>query len=210
METETEHMEPYEHEHGLTHAYGDGEHSYGRGLRRRLGAATVLAVVIAVTGCGQAPAASPSTTPTLTNPTTTDPAPTDPGPPWTGLPWIGPAPAPAPTDELVEVVASGGFAGITNRLTVRYDGSFTLTHGSGQPSPGTMTPEDTAALRAALESPAYACVPEQPYGRPVADGFTYEITYKHRVVVTRDGAPRPPALQRVLDALPGGGPPTGP
>ncbi|MEU8539009.1 hypothetical protein AB0C52_03250 [Streptomyces sp. NPDC048717] len=203
METEhTEHTEPYGHEHG--HAL-QSERTYGRGLRRRLGAATVLAVVIAVTGCGQAPAASPSATPAPA-----DLAPTDPGPPWTSPPWIAPTPAPAPTDELVEVVASGGFAGITNRLTVRYDGSFTLTHGAGQPSPGTMTPENTAALRAALENPAYAYVPEQPYGTPVADGFTYEITYRHRVVVTRDGAPRPPALQRVLDALPGGGPPTGP
>ncbi|MCZ0981273.1 hypothetical protein O1L60_26210 [Streptomyces diastatochromogenes] len=56
--------------------------------------------------------------------------------------------------------------------------------------------------------PAFALVPERPTGSPIPDGFQYEVTYRGRTVVADDGE-RPPALQRVFAALPGGGPPTG-
>ncbi|MFE1349222.1 hypothetical protein [Streptomyces sp. NPDC058757] len=110
---------------------------------------------------------------------------------------------------LVEVGVSGGFAGVDNRLVVREDGSWTLTSRGGEPRTGRMGAEELAELRAALEDPAYARVPERPGGRPVADGFRYAVTHHDRTVVAGDGE-RPAALQRVFDALPGGGPPTSP
>ncbi|MCX2183423.1 hypothetical protein KV205_23245 [Streptomyces sp. SKN60] len=157
---------------------------------KRYGAAAVLAAVVVVTGCGQAPAAPPET----------------PGPSSTATR----DEQPAPQEDLVEVVVSGGFAGVRNKLVVHYDGSWTLRRGTGEPTTGRMTPAQVAELRAALEDPAYAQVPDRPTGRPVADGFEYAVTYAHRLVLTRDGEDRPPALQRVFDALPDGGPPTAP
>lgn len=160
---------------------------------KRYGAAAALAAVVVVTGCGQAPAAPPDSS---AGPGTSSTATRD--------------EQPAPQEDLVEVVVSGGFAGLRNKLVVRYDGSWTLRKGTGEPTTGRMTPDQVAELRAALEDPAFARVPDRPTGRPVADGFEYAVTYAHRLVLTRDGEDRPPALQRVFDALPDGGPPTAP
>ncbi|MEV6248411.1 hypothetical protein AB0M38_19745 [Streptomyces sp. NPDC051742] len=110
---------------------------------------------------------------------------------------------------LVEVVVNGGLAGVRNQLVVHYDGTWTSRSGTKPPRTGRMTPAEAAELRAALEDPAYARVPDRPTGGPIPDGFQYFVTYRHRLVVADDGE-RPPALRRVFDALPGGGPPTGP
>ncbi|KQX47282.1 MULTISPECIES: hypothetical protein [unclassified Streptomyces] len=120
-----------------------------------------------------------------------------------------PAADPQPGEVLVEVAVSGGFAGVDNRLVVHYDGTWTSRSRAKAPRTGQQTPAEAAELRAALADPAYAQVPERPTGRPVADGFQYSLTYRGRVVVAGDGE-RPPALERVFDALPGGGPPTSP
>ncbi|MFE6226324.1 hypothetical protein [Streptomyces sp. NPDC057854] len=110
---------------------------------------------------------------------------------------------------LVEVGVSGGFAGVDNRLVVREDGSWTVRSRSGEQRSGRMTAGGLAELRAALDDPAYARVPERPAGRPVADGFQYTVTYHDRTVVAGDGD-LPAALRRVFDALPEGAPPTSP
>ncbi|GEB59870.1 hypothetical protein GCM10017674_10020 [Streptomyces gardneri] len=107
------------------------------------------------------------------------------------------------------MVVNGGFAGVSNQLVVHYDGSWTSRSGTRPPRTGQQTPAEAAELRAALEDPAYARVPNRPTGSPIADGFQYFITYRHRLVVSGDGE-RPPALQRVFAALPEGGPPTSP
>ncbi|MFE7580457.1 hypothetical protein ACFU5Y_02690 [Streptomyces gardneri] len=116
---------------------------------------------------------------------------------------------PRPGEVLVEVVVNGGFAGVRNQLVVHYDGSWTSRSGTRPPRTGQQTPAEAAELRAALEDPAYARVPDRPTGSPIADGFQYFVTYRHRLVVSGDGE-RPPALQRVFAALPEGGPPTSP
>ncbi|MEU3687080.1 hypothetical protein [Streptomyces narbonensis] len=107
------------------------------------------------------------------------------------------------------MVVSGGLAGVRNQLVVHYGGSWTSRSGTKPPRTGQQTPAEAAELRAALEDPAYARVPNRPTGSPVADGFQYLITYRHRLVVAGDGE-RPAALQRVFAALPEGGPPTSP
>ncbi|WP_406082056.1 hypothetical protein OG468_27480 [Streptomyces zaomyceticus] len=150
--------------------------------------------------------AVPSTAPTA--PTTpSDPsapgATTTPGTPET------PTADPRPNEVLVEVVVNGGFAGVRNQLVVHYDGSWTSRSGTRPPRTGQQTPAEAAELRAALEDPAYARVPERPKGSTIADGFQYYVTYRHRLVVADDGE-RPPALRRVFAALPEGGPPTSP
>ncbi|MFI8827759.1 hypothetical protein [Streptomyces sp. NPDC053431] len=169
---------------------------------KRYGVATVLAAVVALAGCSQAPAADPEDSGLSIPPVPSGPAVS------TGT--AGGPDEPAPQEVLVEVVVNGGFAGVSNKLVVRYDGGYTLRKGTRPPTSGRMTKAQAAELRAALEDPAYAEVPERPTGRPAADGFTYYVTYAHRLVVTQDGEDRPPALQRVFQALPEGHPPTAP
>ncbi|MFB6840516.1 hypothetical protein [Streptomyces sp. NPDC056361] len=209
-----------------------------RGVRRKWCGALLLAAALTVggtSGCGSgapsAPGGPPSTASTPPAPpteTTTGGTPPDAGTPGTkppdastppaprtDPPATGPTPAsttppqtPRPGDVLVEVVVTGGLAGIHNRLVVRYDGTWTSTSGVKPPRTGHMAPAATAELRAALEDPAYARVPPRPTGSPIPDGFEYRITHHHRLVIAGDGE-RPPALQRVFAALPEGGPPTG-
>ncbi|MER7950766.1 hypothetical protein ABTY59_25575 [Streptomyces sp. NPDC096079] len=157
------------------------------------------ALVAGVSGCGPGTPSAPGGSPSSAS------APAVPGP-TTGP--GAPAEDPQPGEVLVEVVVNGGLAGVRNRLVVHYDGSWTIRSGARPPRTGTQTPAEAAELRAALEDPAYALVPERPTGEPIADGFQYSVTYRHRLVVADDGE-RPPALQRVFAALPEGGPPTG-
>ncbi|MFC8588100.1 hypothetical protein ACFUGD_26630 [Streptomyces sp. NPDC057217] len=196
----------------------------GRGSRC---GAVLLAAVLAggAAGCGQgsgAPPApgAPGTTagPSASGPTTGPSAPGTTTEPGTSGTTTGPgattgpsAPKddPRPGRVLVQVTVTGGFAGVRNRLVVHRDGAWTVRSGDKPPRTGRQTPAEAAELRAALEDPAFALVPARPTGRPIADGFQYEVVHRHRVVVAGDGE-RPPALQRVFDALPEGGPPTSP
>ncbi|MFV6027746.1 hypothetical protein [Streptomyces sp. NPDC056264] len=160
--------------------------------------------------------AEPGTTATTTAPGTTTPTGAATAPGTTSAPAPGTPSAPGtstadphPAEVLVEVVVNGGLAGVSNKLVVHTDGSWTSRSGTEEPRTGRQTPAEAARLRAALEDPAYARVPERPTGDPVADGFQYYVTYRHRLVVAGDGE-RPAALQRVFAALPEGGPPTNP
>ncbi|MET9345379.1 hypothetical protein [Streptomyces termitum] len=173
----------------------DAAVEYGTGRGRVWGAVlpgVVAALVLGVGGCAAADG----------------PAAPAPGTSGTGTDAGGTA-EPRASAALVEVAVSGGFAGVDNRLAVAEDGSWTSRSRSGEVRTGRMTAGELAALRAALEDPAYARVPEEPSGRTVADGFRYTVTYHDRAVVAGDDG-RPAALQRVFDALPGGGPPTAP
>jgi hypothetical protein len=166
--------------------------------RARWSGALLLAVVVAVgvSGCGSE---APSSTGGASSP----------GPTTTTGQASPPRQEPSGQEVLVEVAVTGGFAGVNNRLVVREDGGWTLHSRTKEPRGGRMTPDEVARLRAALEDPAYDRVPARPTGEPVRDGFQYAVAHHgHRVVAT-DGAV-PPALRRVLDALPEGGPPTSP
>ncbi|MEV5969107.1 hypothetical protein [Streptomyces sp. NPDC051921] len=171
---------------------------------KRYGVAALLAAVVALAGCSQAPAADPDDS-GLSVP----PAPSG-SPVATATVTAGNRDEPAPQEVLVEVVVNGGFAGVRNKLVVRYDGTYTLHKGTRPPTSGRLTEAGTAELRAALEDPAYAKVPARPTGSPVPDGFTYYVTHAHRLVVAQDGEARPAALERVFKALPEGHPPTAP
>ncbi|MFE5797734.1 hypothetical protein ACFQ8C_34855 [Streptomyces sp. NPDC056503] len=161
--------------------------------------AVVLALVVGVGGCADADEPAPGTTGGDRSGSTASGSATSGG--VTADPRSGTV--------LVEVAVSGGYAGVDNRLVVREDGSWTLRSRNKEPRTGRMGADGLAELRAALDDPAYARVPERPGGRPVADGFLYSVTYHDRTVVAGDDE-RPAALQRVFDALPEGGPPTAP
>ncbi|MFE5912144.1 hypothetical protein ACFQ6B_24090 [Streptomyces wedmorensis] len=181
-----------------------------RGVRGKWCGTLLLAAALAVggtSGCGPGVEPAPGGPPSDV---------TAPAPPLTDPPATGPTTAPAtaspdprPAEILVEVVVNGGLAGVRNQLVVHYDGTWTIASGTKPPRTGRQTPAEAAELRAALEDPAYARVPDRPTGNPIPDGFQYFVTYRHHLVVADDGD-RPPALRRVFAALPEGGPPTGP
>ncbi|MFJ4869458.1 hypothetical protein [Streptomyces sp. NPDC088757] len=175
----------------------------GCGADAGAGAPPVPGAPGATAGPGSPGATTGTVTPGPSGPTA---APTTPGSPATP---DAPRQDPRPGEVLVQVVVTGGFAGVRNRLVVHRNGEWTVSSGDKPSRTGRQAPAEAAGLRAALEDPAFALVPARPTGRPIADGFRYEVTYGHRVVVAGDGD-RPPALQRVFDALPGGGPPTSP
>ncbi|MFG3035988.1 hypothetical protein ACGFYZ_03700 [Streptomyces sp. NPDC048330] len=179
-----------------------------RGVRGKWCGTLLLAAALAVggaSGCGPEVPPAPGGPPS---------GPTAPSAPPAGTPSTTTTPASPSQDTpsaevLVEVVVNGGLAGVRNRLVVHDDGTWTVRSGTRPPRTGRQTPAETAALKAALEDPAYARVPERPAGGPIADGFQYYVTYRHRLVVADDGD-RPEALRRVFAALPEGGPPTSP
>ncbi|WP_329621199.1 hypothetical protein OG357_12420 [Streptomyces sp. NBC_01255] len=192
----------------------------GRGVRGKWCGALLLAAVLAggASACGPetppasgGPASGVSASPTAEPTRTADASASATAATATSAATTTPAPRdePQPGEVLVEVVVNGGLAGVRNQLVVHYDGSWTSRSGTKPPRTGQQTPAEVAELRAALEDPAYARVPNRPTGSPIADGFQYFITYRHHLVVSGDGE-RPPALQRVFAALPEGGPPTNP
>lgn len=99
------------------------------------------------------------------------------------------------------MTVTGGFAGVNDRLVVKADGTYKTYKKTGPGRSGRMTPAELAALRRALEKAEFADLPREATGSPVADGFTYRITYEGHTVTTDDRT-RLPALREVFAALP--------
>ncbi|MGW7434946.1 hypothetical protein [Streptomyces sp. NPDC054849] len=110
---------------------------------------------------------------------------------------------PAPAENLVRVTQSGGFAGRTHTLVVKGDGSWTRLDAKAKPeSTGKMSERELAALRTALREADFARLPRISTGGPtIYDGFSYTFVHGGYEVVADQGS-LPPALQKVLDALP--------
>ncbi|MER5464525.1 protealysin inhibitor emfourin [Streptomyces sp. NPDC002668] len=108
---------------------------------------------------------------------------------------------PAPARPLVGVTVTGGIAGVHNTLLVQDDGTYTTSSRTGPARTGRMTPAELAALRQALEKADFAHLPREATGSPIADGFTYRLTYAGHTVTT-DDTTRLPALRAVFAALP--------
>ncbi|MER5733912.1 hypothetical protein ABT084_37240 [Streptomyces sp. NPDC002138] len=175
-------------------------------------AALALALALsapALGGCtpggAGAPASPPGTgaTAARTPPATTGPG-TGPTPAPTA-PTAAPTPAPTAGDtrQLLRVTRSGGFAGHRSTLDIREDGSWTLLDGSGHPAgAGKLTASHLDALRGALRQADFAHLPPVATGQgKVFDGFSYSFVRDGHEVVATDGSV-PPALMKVLDALP--------
>ncbi|MFF0062047.1 protealysin inhibitor emfourin [Streptomyces sp. NPDC005279] len=169
--------------------------------RARCGTAGVLLAAVLTAGCaGGGGAGSPSPA---------ESAGTSPAPPasaGTATPASTPASAsasanPAPARPLVGVTVTGGIAGVHNTLLVQDDGTYTTSSRTGPARTGRMTPAELAALRRALEKADFAHLPREATGSPIADGFTYRLTYAGHTVTT-DDTTRLPALRAVFAALP--------
>ncbi|MEV7832360.1 hypothetical protein AB0P12_17350 [Streptomyces subrutilus] len=162
-----------------------------------LGAALLGAALLALAGCsptGRSDPAGPSPAVSATG------APSATGSPATAPPASG---DPAPGETLVRVSRSGGYAGRTHTVVVRGDGSWTRLDGAGaQDGSGTLAPQRLAALSAALREADLPRLPRVSKGSgTVYDGFTYAFAHGG-VEVAAEQEAVPPALRKVLDALP--------
>jgi hypothetical protein len=107
-------------------------------------------------------------------------------------------PAAAKLSGPVVYVRSGGFAGVVERLTVRPDGRATLRLRSAVRH-GRAT--DTRVRTLTRHLRGFGSIPADSRARhPIADGFTYSITYARHTVRTDQGAV-PAALRPALDDL---------
>jgi hypothetical protein len=155
--------------------------------------AVSILLVMAVAGCGGG--STPDARPTVVTSTTFGAS---------GSASI-PAPSriPVPTGTLVEFGRQGGLAGLDDQVTVQADGSYQIVRKGGTPTPGRLSPDELAHLRAVLESAHFGDIPAvNPGASALADGFTYRVAYAGHEVLAQDGGV-PPALAPVLDTLAG-------
>lgn len=169
--------------------------------RARCGTAGVLLAAVLTAGCAGGDGAG---SPSPAESTGTSPAPSASASAATSTPASASASAsanPAPARPLVGVTVTGGIAGVHNTLLVQDDGTYTTSSRTGPARTGRMTPAELAALRQALEKADFAHLPREATGSPIADGFTYRLTYAGHTVTT-DDTTRLPALRAVFAALP--------
>ncbi|WP_158717371.1 hypothetical protein [Streptomyces sp. NRRL F-4474] len=110
---------------------------------------------------------------------------------------------PAPGETLVRVTRSGGFAGEIHTLVVQGDGSWSrLDAEAGPEGAGKLSKQGLAALRTALREADFARLPGIATGGPtIYDGFFYTFVHGGYEVAGEQES-LPPALVRVVDALP--------
>ncbi|WP_030775177.1 hypothetical protein [Streptomyces sp. NRRL F-2664] len=175
--------------------------------------AGVLVSAVVLAGCGASgsgggdgapprssaePAAGTTTGPAA-GPTTAPAAATSAGPDPSG----SPTRAPAPGETLVRVTRSGGFAGDTHTLVVKGDGSWTRLDAKAKgEDTGRQSEQELTALRTALREADFARLPRTATGGPkIYDGFFYAFVHGG-YEITREQGSLPPALERVVAALP--------
>ncbi|MFF4431569.1 hypothetical protein ACFYZ4_20650 [Streptomyces sp. NPDC001513] len=176
-----------------------------RALRAVAGLALGAALLA---GCGPAASTDGDDAPPKTS-TTSGPSPsggtsgsgTDPTAGATTSPTASRVPAPGET--LVRVTRTGGFAGQTHTLIVKGDGSWTRLDAKAKTeSTGTMPETGLAALRTALQEADFAHLPRIATGGPtIYDGYFYAFVHGGYEVAGDQGS-LPPALNKVVDALP--------
>jgi hypothetical protein len=160
------------------------------------GKAIVALLVVALGGCSAAPGSSGAGS-------SGKPRPAGSATP-SGTPGSGESPSPGTNrpapDVLVTYERQGGLAGFEDRLSVRPDGTYEVTHRGGAAATGRLSPAELAGLKSVLEGSKFAEIPVWSASTGVADGFTYRVGYRSREVMAQDGNV-PAALQPVIGAL---------
>jgi hypothetical protein len=104
---------------------------------------------------------------------------------------------------LVQFERQGGFAGFSDQLVIRDDGSYTLVRAKPPTNKtGRLTDAELAQLRQALTDSGFAALPQVQASGKGADLYTYRVTYHGRTITAQDGSVAP-ALKPVLAALAG-------
>lgn len=113
------------------------------------------------------------------------------------LPLGGAVRAQVPPKPLVTYVRSGGFIGRQDSLRVLASGAAVSTRGAFR-----LSATRLSTLRSTLRAARFATLlPRYDADAPVADGYTYRVTYAGRTVVVEQEAEIPARLARLLDLL---------
>jgi hypothetical protein len=172
-------------------------------MRRGL-AGLLLSAVLVLAGCsdgaGPGAAGSGSATPTTAGRSASPSGPAT--PPATPVQTAPPPDHARTGDVLVEFGRQGGFAGLSDQLTVRGDGSFTLNRAKPRVQrSGRLTPGELADLRRVLAESGFAQLPKVEPAQGT-DLFTYQVIYDGNQILAMDGGIAPP-LRPVISMLTG-------
>lgn len=151
----------------------------------------ICLLVLILTGCGAAgPIGPPAITATLPGATTTTPE----------AAATTPVPAATVDNEIVAVwTRSGGFAGLTDTLTIYADGRLVTEGDSGSHT----VQGDTAAVDTLHETVAGSEWQDlnDTYGEQFPDAFAYTIKAGGKTVTTYDGIETPELLTQVMQQI---------
>jgi hypothetical protein len=154
-----------------------------------------LAACTTISGTGGSSGPSGSAGPPSTSPSATPPS-------------ASPSEAPVPGSStssaaLVQFERQGGFAGLSDQLVIRDDGSYTLVRANPPTTKtGRLTAAELAQLRQALADSGFAALPQVQASGKGADLYTYRVTYQGRTIMAQDGSVAP-ALKPALAVLAG-------
>ncbi|KUN20194.1 hypothetical protein AQJ23_35070 [Streptomyces antibioticus] len=157
----------------------------------RSGAAAVAALcALRLTGCGAEDSGAAAPAPTSTAASTSTPAPTS---------TPTPVPTTDPARKLVSMSISGGFAGVSQQVVLRGDGTV-HARDNGRSATRHLRAAEFTELRTLLGDPALDEVPDLTVDTGAADLFRYRLRLDGRTVTT-DRSTAHPALDRLIDAL---------
>ncbi len=170
---------------------------------RRRGLVWALACALTLTGCGGtagSAGASPSGPVPSAVPDTPSPSQVPASSPAPDHPSTGPSTA---AGTLVEFDRQGGFTGLSDRLVVARDGTYTLTRTKPPVSrSGQLTAAELADLRAQLDRADLGHQPRVQASTKGNDLYVYRLVVGDAQIVAQDGA-ETPALRPVLSTLSG-------
>ncbi|WP_329332348.1 hypothetical protein OG866_05810 [Streptomyces sp. NBC_00663] len=152
--------------------------------------AVALAVVgaLAVAGCGAEGSGGSAADPSRVTVDTATPTPSP-----------TPTPVTSSGQQLVAMNISGGFAGVSQQVVLRGDGTV-HARDSSRSAVRRASGAEFEELRTLLGDPALDEVPDVTVNTGAADLFRYELRFDGRTVTT-DRSTRHPALDHLIDAL---------
>jgi hypothetical protein len=184
-------------------------------MRGRLAVATLL--LLAVGGCrdaagpsapgASAPVASPASAPPVTTAASGPPPTATTGPATTAGPTPATtAPEPSPSLSGVEMVKSGGIAGISVTTKVNPDGTWSRTGDGGRGvTRGRLTDAQAAQLQRLIDDPRLTAEAKRATGRPgrCADAFVYFLHVRFLLIRYEacGGKDRPEATMAIVSLL---------
>lgn len=152
------------------------------------------------------PTARPTVTASSLSPTPAAPSPSpsasgSPAPATSAPASASPSPVPVtgPDQKLVTMTVSGGFAGVSQQVVLRGDGTVHTTD-RGETGVRRTTTAQFTTLRTLLGDPALAEVPAFSLDMGAADKFQYTLQFGGRTIMT-DRSADEPALGRLIGAL---------
>ncbi|MCW8376740.1 hypothetical protein [Streptomyces justiciae] len=168
---------------------------------RRSAVAVAAVGVLALAGCGADDSGGAAPEPTVTSGAPAPEVTADATTPEVTADATTPTPAPTtdPTQKLASLSISGGFAGVSQQVVLRGDGTV-HARDNGRSATRHLGAAEFRELRTLLGDPALDEVPDFTVNTGAADLFQYQLRFDGRTVMT-DRSASHPAVDRLIDAL---------